>query len=138
MFPTSRKASFDPANTTRQLSQGAIYESCGLSNPICLHFRFVFGGASRRANRQEHRFAHGGDRWREVALYDGRSRADGHIAARFRRNFADVETDYAAVGGEVYGDRAGPAGHRRLFDSSGQDRYEDVRESYSRARPLAR
>src|ERR1700716_338622 len=138
MSTTSRKASFDPANTARQLSQGAIYESCALSNPTCLHFRFVFGGASGRTNRQEDRFAHGGDRWREVALYDGRSRTDGHIAARFRRNFADVETDYAAVGGEVFRDRAGPAGHRRLFDSSGQDRHENVRESYSCARPIAR
>src|SRR6267378_3691703 len=98
MSTTSRKASFDPADTTRQLSQGAIYESCALSNPACLHFRFVFGGASCRINGQEHRFAHGGNRWREVALYDGRSRADGDIAARFRGNSADVETDYPAVG----------------------------------------
>ena len=78
--------------------------------------------------RQKHRFAHGGDRWRAIALPDRGAWPDGDSAARLRGNFADVATDHSVAGGKIYRDRARPAGHRRLGNSYERDRHENFRD----------
>src|SRR6267378_911857 len=89
-----------------------------LSRRIVLRVRLVLSVDLRRTARQEHPFAHSGDRWRAPALPDSGSRADGYSAARFRANFAHVGTDHPLASRTIHRDRAEPARHRRLRYSS--------------------
>src|SRR6266403_2282246 len=122
---------FEPSS---ELSEPGHVSDPG-NNRLTLSLHHIFY-ASLRSSRT-HCLAHGRDRGRQAALPNRRPRPVAHLAARLRRDLADVEADHASAGRTIYGNRTGPARHRRLGDPERWSGHEVSRSSHAWAGPLA-
>src|SRR5438270_13926804 len=68
-----------------------------------------------------------------LSVLKGNAMDENQLFRVLRRNFANVAAAHPVTGREIYCNRAGFAGDRRLVDSKGYDRHDNFSESDPRA-----